>query len=52
MHDPLSEAVSRAAEYGGGSDEVWLVPLDRATVLLGSPGIYDGLTIAVWQASK
>jgi hypothetical protein len=46
--DPLAEAVYRCAEYGGGKPMTVPVDLDRSTVLLGSPGLYDGLTIAQW----
>lgn len=48
-HDPLEEAFLRCAEQGGGITETWQADLDRGTVLLGSPGLYDGLVLSHWS---
>jgi hypothetical protein len=49
--DALTEAVERAAEYGGGPERVWLVPETAAvgfdTTTQGHP--LDGLTITHWS---
>ncbi|SOJ53580.1 hypothetical protein MSIMFB_01080 [Mycobacterium simulans] len=47
--DPLAEAFYRCAEYGGGNLMTISVDLDRSTVILGEPGLYDGLAIAQWS---
>lgn len=46
--DPLAEAFLRCAEYGGGEPMTVDVDLDHATVVLGSPGLYEDLAIAQW----
>jgi hypothetical protein len=46
--DPLAEAFYRCAEYGGGQRMTLNVDLDKSTVILGEPGLYDGLVIAQW----
>lgn len=46
--DPLQEAFLRCAEDGGGSPFNMNVDLDRDTVVLGSPGLYDGLVATHW----
>ena len=49
MHEnPLERAVTRCAEYGGGTDDVWQVDPDKSTVIPGTPGFSDGLVIAGW----
>ncbi|WP_176706945.1 hypothetical protein [Mycobacterium malmoense] len=47
--NPLEEAFYRAAEYGGGQPMTFDVDLDHATVVPGSPGLYNGLAIAQWK---
>jgi hypothetical protein len=46
--DPMAEALYRAATEGGGTAETWHADPDKSTVLLGSPGLYNGLAIARW----
>ncbi|WP_179295741.1 hypothetical protein [Mycobacterium avium] len=47
--NPLEEAFYRAAEYGGGRAMTIDVDLDHSAVILGDPGLYDGLAIAQWK---
>jgi hypothetical protein len=50
MHEnQLDEAVHRLAEHGGGPEITLEVDLDKSTVILGSPGLYDQLVIAQWR---
>ncbi|GAB4621008.1 hypothetical protein MOKP38_45500 [Mycobacterium avium subsp. hominissuis] len=52
MNDPLAAAIHRCAEYGGGELIEFHADWDKATVRLGSPGIFDGLVIAQWREAK
>ncbi|VEG58147.1 Uncharacterised protein [Mycolicibacterium aurum] len=49
QHDPLTEAFARCAAQGGGTTETWHADLDHSTVLLGLPGLYDGLVLSQWS---
>jgi hypothetical protein len=33
----------------GGPAVMWEVDLDKSTVILGSPGLYENLVIAQWR---
>ncbi|ASW84757.1 hypothetical protein CKJ61_07520 [Mycobacterium intracellulare] len=45
--NPLEEALYHCAEYGGGPKITFEADWD-ATIILGSPGLFDGLVIASW----
>jgi hypothetical protein len=50
MQDQLTEAIERAAEFGGGPARVWTVPED-ATVEFGdgTGHPFEGMTVSAWQ---
>ena len=48
MHDPLLDAIERAAEYGAGTDEVWHIPDDSVIRPGTGENLWDGLSITFW----